>query len=142
MLLIFSILATLLMTAFSYICAMLTGNNFREPELLNQLINTSVIPAKPGKNSVLGWLLHLFIGFVFGVMMFLVWEFFDLSSYLIFGIMAGIIAGIIGILGWQLMFYLNPQPPDIDLNKFYTQLIVAHVIFSLSFIGLMVLSEG
>ncbi|MCB7480558.1 hypothetical protein [Christiangramia sediminis] len=142
MLLIFSILATLLMTAFSYVCTMLTGNNFREPELLNQLINTSRIPLKAGKKSVLGWLLHLLIGFVFGVIMSLVWDFFELSSYLIFGLISGIIAGVLGILGWQVMFYLNPQPPDIDLNKFYAQLIVAHVIFSLSFIVLVVLSEG
>jgi len=142
MLLIFSILATLLMTAFSYVCGMLTGNNFREPELLNQLINTSGIPIKPGKKGVFGWLLHLLIGFVFGVIMFLAWEFFELSSYLIFGVISGIIAGVLGILGWQIMFYLNPQPPDIDLNKFYAQLIVAHVIFSLGFIILMVLFKS
>ena len=139
MLLIFSILATLLMTAFSYICARFTGNNFREPELLNQLINTSRIPVNPGKKSILGWVLHLLIGFVFGIIMFLLWQFFKLSSYLIFGFIFGIIAGIIGVLGWQIMFHLNPQPPEIDLSKFYVQLVVAHVIFSVSLIMQLIL---
>ncbi|CAL66885.1 hypothetical protein [Christiangramia forsetii] len=134
MILLISVFATLMMTAFSYICGYISGNQFREPELLNQLINTSSLPLRPEKKSLVGWLLHVLLGFLFAEMLLLSLEYTKLSPNWIFALISGVVAGIIGILGWQIMFSLNPDPPEIRLKNFYLQLVVAHVVFSLSFI--------
>ena len=134
-----SILATLFMTAFSYLCGYLTGHQFREPQLLNQLLNSSKLPIQPPKKSFLGWLLHLLIGYVFAETLFLSWEYINISTNWLIGLISGLVAGIIGIIGWHVMIYFNPNPPDIHLKKFYIQLVVAHIIFSLSLLGIQFL---
>ena len=63
MVVIFSIISTLGMTAFSYLWGYVSGNQFREPELLNQLVATSSIPVNPHKKGLTGWLIHLVLGF-------------------------------------------------------------------------------
>jgi len=134
MILLSSIFATLLMTAFSYICGYFTRHQFREPELLNQLINTSLLPVNPRKRSWIGWVVHLIIGLLFAEILFLILRYTNLSPNLLFAVISGVVAGVFGIFGWQIMFTLNPSPPETHLNKFYLQLVIAHIIFSISFI--------
>ena len=137
MLVLYSVYSTFFMTVFSYICGYITGHQFREPELLNQLVKTSVIPLKPNKKNILGWMIHLGFGVIFGVILKLSWSYFNFSSIIGFSIIAGIIAGMMGVLGWQVMFRLNPRPPKIQLRKFYLQLVIAHIIFTFTFISFL-----
>lgn len=137
MVVIFSIISTLVMTAFSYICGYVSGNQFREPELLNQLVATSSIPVNPHKKGLTGWFIHLVLGFFFGLILKLVYNYLDWNNLFLFIISFGAAAGILGILGWHIMFNLNPNPPDTDLKNFYLQLIVAHIVFTAIFIILL-----
>ncbi|SDS74488.1 hypothetical protein SAMN04487764_2950 [Gillisia sp. Hel1_33_143] len=132
MIIMYSFCATLMMTLFSYSFSIFCEHQFKEPELLNQLIKSSKLPFKPKKKSFLGWLVHFIIGLVFAEFTILGWEYFHSISYFVYGLISGIIAGVMGIFGWYLMFKVNPQPPSIHLNKFYIQLVIAHIVFTLT----------
>ncbi len=120
------------MTFFSYLLSNKENKQFREPEMLNSLLKGSKIFSNSiEKNHVLGWLIHYTIGFAFVVVFVFLyhtdWIEFNILSLLIFRICAG----ILGIIGWQIMFLLNSDPPKIHLKYFYLQLIIAHLVFSL-----------
>jgi len=132
MIIFISALATLSMTAFSYLCSYLTGNQFKEPELLQQLLKSSRLPVYSDNSNFHGWLLHFLIGVIFAVGLVFIQSYFNFNSIWIFAIVAGAIAGIIGIIGWHAMILLNPRPPKISMKKFYLQLVIAHIIFSLT----------
>ncbi|PRX39287.1 hypothetical protein [Salegentibacter salegens] len=135
---VFSILAsgfvaTTVMTVFSYLFSNFKAKQFREPELLNTLISRSkMISLKPSKNHFFGWIIHFIIGWIFVFIFCLIWEFTNFSVGIISGALLGFIAGIVGIVGWKVMFKLNRNPPEIDFSQFYHQLIIAHILFGIS----------
>jgi hypothetical protein len=59
------------------------------------------------------------------------YNWFGLSLDFVTAAASGIVAGIIAIVAWQVMFALNPDPPSIKLKSFYIQLLIAHIIFGL-----------
>ncbi|MEO2061619.1 MAG: hypothetical protein ABGW97_01455 [Christiangramia sp.] len=130
MFILLSIPATLAMTLFSYVCGRITGHQFREPQLLNHLIRTSVLKLAPSNRHWLGWLVHFLFGIFFAGLMLFSENLFNFPLNVLNTILIGFLAGILGIIGWQLMFFLNPDPPKIHLRNFYLQLIVAHIIFT------------
>lgn len=126
------LVATTLMTGFSYLIAAVKKSQFREPELLNILITRSpILPVRVPDRHLLGWAIHYTIGWIFVLVFDYIWRSSLLNPTLASGCLLGFIAGIIGILGWQLFFTLSPDPPRIPLKNFYLQLLVAHVIFGL-----------
>tara|TARA_R100000789_G_C2978135_1_gene142654 strand:+ start:281 stop:679 length:399 start_codon:yes stop_codon:yes gene_type:complete len=122
------------MTAFSYLYSFFTGHQFREPELLNQLLNSNALPIKATSNSWIGWFLHFLLGYVFAVLLYLTWNFLKIEPSWSIAVISGIVAGFIGVFSWQCLFSLSPDPPAIPLFNFYFQLIIAHIIFCLSII--------
>lgn len=133
------IIGTSFMTLFSYITSYFRNNNFREPELLNYLVDHSnFLSINPRRNSSVGWLIHYVIGFL---MLFLVLtglSITDTGASFYSSLIIGVVAGVIGIIGWQVLFILTPSPPEIELKKFYLHLIIAHVIFTVSSIGILI----
>ncbi|MGA9324511.1 MAG: hypothetical protein WBV11_03565 [Salegentibacter sp.] len=128
-----AITGTSVMTIFSYIMAYIKNDQFKEPQLLNILINNSeTIPLKYSKTGPVGWIAHYVIGTLMYLSFALLWNFTELDVSWISAAFLGIGAGIIGIAGWHLMFYLNARPPEVNLNGFSIQLMIAHLIFSLS----------
>jgi len=134
-----SIIATLIMTGFSYLVSFITKQQFREPELLNRLVASSIIPLKPNPPNILGWIIHFIIGYVLSLGLLNGWKILNIS-FLFYGISGGIILGIIGIIGWYIMLKINPNPPQICRKPFYSHLIFAHIIFSLSYLGGLILT--
>ncbi|MGB7785231.1 MAG: hypothetical protein WBL27_03935 [Salinimicrobium sp.] len=128
-----SVAGTAAMTVFSYIMANIKNDQFKEPELLNKLLDSStMISGNFSKNNVAGWLIHFSIGFAFIFLFSLLWNFTALDPSWLTAAGFGFVAGIIGVLGWETMFKLNSAPPDIQLKKFFVQLLFAHVIFALA----------
>ena len=123
-----STLATLFMTAFSYLYAYLSKDNFKEPQLLNLLL-TRISGISIHKKSIVGWILHFIFGIIFTVILYLLWENFIQPNW-INTLLIGIIAGIIGSVGWKIFFALHPNPPKIKFVEYSLQLIFAHIVFS------------
>lgn len=130
-----SILATLAMTAFSYLFSYMVKGNHKEPQLLNYLLDKL-----PNNNSaicrehVYGWLIHFSIGFLFVAAFELLRFYFNISLSLVIGTIFGFIAGLIGISGWSIFFALHPNPPKNNKLLYFTQLIFAHIIFGITMV--------
>ena len=124
------ILATAAMTATSYIFSYLFHGNFKEPQLLNYLLDK--LPtghARFSREHVIGWVIHFSIGCFFILVIKLLQSHFSISYTLETAIIFGIVAGTIAIAVWNLMFYLHPNPPSIKKSLFYFQLLIAHLVF-------------
>ena len=122
--------ATSVMTLFSYICATARSQQFREPELLNQLISRSAtFSLKLPENHFAGWIIHYAIGFIFVLVLSFLWNYTELQISLLTGGILGFLLGLVGIGGWKIMFSLNANPPKIELKPFFIQLILAHILF-------------
>lgn len=126
------IIATSLMTFFSYIWSWINDSKFKEPQLLNELIlSSTIIRLNPGKRNVIGWIIHYMIGWLFVIVFDSIWRNTALEPSLGNGALLGAIAGLVGITGWKVFFNLNSDPPDIKFGEFYLQLFIAHIIFGL-----------
>jgi hypothetical protein len=118
------LVATSLMTAFSYGLSILTQRQLREPELLNQILAPQHQKTRPT-----GWIIHYAIGLVF----IIVYEITFAPRYSTFAAytVAGIVSGIIGIAGWFITLNIIPRPPAIDRKLHYAQLLPAHAVFAI-----------
>lgn len=136
-----SVFATSWMTIFSYFLANKKNKQFREPEILNELLNgSSFLKVSINQKNAAGWVIHYSIGTLFTLIFHFLYKNNYFTISLLSGIIFGLLAGIIGVIGWKIMFYFNSNPPKILLKSFFIHLIVAHLIFSLSLIGWFYLS--
>ena len=120
------------MTAFSAIMSVMLKCEFREHILLFKLISNNALKRKETKDYlILGWLVHFLIGAFFLIIYAVLWEYTSMIHRLLGTIVFGIIIGILGIVGWSILFKLDSNPPEINYNVFYIQLVIAHVIFSI-----------
>jgi hypothetical protein len=126
------ILGTVLMTGFSYIISKVKSQQFNEPRLLNMILRrSSYDQMNPSNNSILGWVLHFSVGIILMTFFYLLHLIFPFNISIISIILYGILAGLLAIVSWHLMFVISPNPPKIPLNQFYIQLLIAHILFSL-----------
>lgn len=128
-----AVVGTTVMTIFSYVMAGLNDNQFKEPQLLNKLLDSSKnISVHFHDHNAAGWFIHYAIGAVFIILFSLIWNFTGIAVSWFSAAGFGFVAGIIGVIGWESMFNFNAAPPDIQLKKFFVQLLIAHVIFALA----------
>jgi hypothetical protein len=116
--------ATVAMTLFSLLVSKISDRLYREPVLINVLL-----PPGVGKYNVAGYLLHLFVGWALALIYYFIigagWAVLSFQSGMIFGLIAGVVA--IGV--WKLLFKMSAPPPEINLIGYFAQLVVAHIIF-------------
>lgn len=134
---------TTFMTLYSYYRANKEKQQYREPVLLNKLINRShVLPNKIDDNHPAGWVTHYAIGILFVAAYYLFWKrALHYPTALKIAVIGGT-SGIIAIGSWKLMFTVNPNPPQNNRYGYYRQLFVAHIIFSASALILYKISES
>lgn len=118
------------MTLFSYLISEKKNKNFREPELLGQLIHRLPTSASKKSTQMAGWGLHYAIGIFFVACYSELWERTNLKPSLASGMMLGTANGLVGVVGWKLMFAKHPNPPAKNLKPFFGHLILAHVVFA------------
>lgn len=133
-LIIATLTATSLMTLFSYVVSWMFGQPFKEPLLLAILLNNLHL-ADNTINRVLGWILHYLLGLVFVIgFEFIInagWGGINADTAMVYG--ASI--GLIGIIGWQVMFNLSNKKPSMDYIGYYMQLFIAHIVFAFTTVG-------
>lgn len=128
-----ALVATSAMTAFSYVFSAIVKKQFREPELLNLLLmRWSNRFEQLTKDSFVGWVIHYLVGVFFMLFFHLIWEGLGIKATALSGIIMGFAAGILGVIGWNITFWIHPNPPKLDFKQYYVHLIMAHVVFGLS----------
>lgn len=125
---------TTTMTAFSYLVSEKQGKYFKEPEILNDLIDRLINTKADGKQKhitgITGFLLHYGTGITFSACNHFLWKRTRrVATAAGNGLGFGLLFGLIGIGIWKAVFTLHPNPPRIHLNDFLGHLLVAHVIF-------------
>ncbi|TVZ15455.1 hypothetical protein JM81_1699 [Maribacter sp. MAR_2009_72] len=127
------ILGTMVMTVFSHILEKMSGHKFNEAHLLNKLIDRcGTFDSDAEDNDIRGWAIHLAIGILMAMGLYFYINYAKEFSVLISGVVIGFFLGIIGVLGWTIMFKKHSDPPEINLVYFFVQLICAHMIFGVS----------
>lgn len=128
-----SIIATSGMTLFSYALSSLKKQQFREPQLLNTILNdSSIITISFNKNHGLGWLIHYTIGLIFTVLFYFLYKINWLELDALPTFLFGIGIGLVGVIGWKSMFSVFKSIESIPLGKFYFHLVLAHLTFAIS----------
>lgn len=130
--LISTIAATSAMTLFSYVISASFRELYKEPVLLTYLLTKFRVEVSPQTKTVLAWLLHYIIGLLFVIAYHFLWTYNIVEFSWPVALLFGAISGIIGILGWIILFEIVPQKPNIDFKGYYLQLFFAHVIFGLT----------
>ena len=125
------LVATSLMTAFSYAVSAMERENFKEPALLTLFVKRSTAIRNPLVNSI-GWPVHYGLGIVWaGVYTFWTERLQDKASAKQ-ALLFGVFSGTVGVIVWRAMFRMHPHPPKTAYPEFYLQLFVAHILFALS----------
>lgn len=128
-----SLVATSAMTLFTYIVAAITQKELGEPKFLNRLIRSSrQFDTNTTDNHIAGWAIHYAIGLIFVV---LIVAFQSITGYHLsiwLGMALGAIFGLMGVIGWIVMFSTHHDPPKIEFTVFLIQLVAAHIVFGLT----------
>lgn len=125
------LVGTSLMTLCSYFFSHLLNKQFREPVLLHQLLERSLMLDKPKIPAWIGWLLHYSVGISFVILYHFFWHSTAVDPNATSGLLLGLASGLLGVSGWLFFFWIHSEPPSIDFKTFYLQLIVVHLIFGL-----------
>ncbi|MUP44709.1 hypothetical protein E0K83_02990 [Gramella sp. BOM4] len=132
------ITGTVLMTVFSYLLSRIRTSKFREHQLLNIILRrASVEPMNPSNDSLIGWVVHFSIGIILMTIFYMVHLIFSFPVSFISIFLFGLITGGMAVLSWHLMFYISRIPAEFKFRKFYVQIFIAHLIFALGAIILM-----
>ncbi|NEN24223.1 hypothetical protein G3O08_11990 [Cryomorpha ignava] len=131
-----AVCATTVMTAFSYAISFIFKRNYKEPALLNRVLDQlQFFPFPAKRNSLVGWVLHYLIGLGLTILAVFIIYLTDWQFTRLYGIGYGFVAGIIGILSWKWMLKMHSYSPRIDVEGYFEQLLVAHILFGWSLAG-------
>lgn len=126
-----SIAATSIMTLFSYAVSASARELYKEPVLLTYILTALGIEVSMQVRIISGWILHYLIGLAFVIAYHFLWTYDIFEMSWPSTLFLGAISGVIGIVGWIIMFTIAPKKPDINFKGYYAQLFVAHVIFTI-----------
>lgn len=126
------IVATTCMTGFSYLFSTLLNENFKEPQLLADLLGEIFSTKLP---VWVGWITHYLTGILFLGMLLGAYAVTEVRISVYWGILFGCVLGGIGILMWKALYQLANSEPPTHKHLFHLQLIVAHIFFGMAAIG-------
>jgi hypothetical protein len=123
-----AICGTSAMTLFSYLVSKRKKEQFREPVLLSLLIKRFESREAP-KQNIDGWAIHYSVGSMFSAIYDQLWRSGKMKPNITNGAIIGAISGLAGIGGWHATLRFHPDPPPIDIKKYYGHLLAAHIVF-------------
>lgn len=123
---------TSIMSLFSYLISDKKNRNFKEPEVLGELLNR-VMPGLSEKQAdIAGWALHFGAGAAFTAVYDQIWEKTSIKPHIKSGAIMGAVSGLIGIAVWRATIAMHPKPPIKDYKAYYKHLLLAHVFFGIA----------
>ena len=120
---------TTAMTLFSYVTSRKKNKNFKEPQLLADMVLTAIPQIEKPASGAAGWVLHYGTGLFFAAIYELLSNDDKIKPTLPYGIFIGGLNGAVAVLIWKATFSLHPGPPRIHFEDFYKHVILAHVIY-------------
>jgi riboflavin transporter FmnP len=127
-----TLLGTTVMTLFSYIISEAFRKLFKEPVLLNILIDRAgIAEIHDSRKNIIGWVLHFLVGLLFVIIYDRIWAWTTLEPSWTTGLIFGAVSGLVGIGAWMTMFAIHPREPRIHFKEYYLQLFFAHILFGL-----------
>lgn len=126
------VVGTSLMTLYSYLKSEKEDEQFREPELLNELIDRSKLfpTIKEESTHPAGWGAHYAIGISFVTAYHFLWRNSLCRPSIAKTLVVGSVSGLLGIASWKIFFSQHDNPPHNNRSGYYRQLFVAHLIFT------------
>ncbi|MVN91624.1 DUF6789 family protein [Mucilaginibacter aquatilis] len=122
---------TTVMTLFSETVSQLKNANYNEAEILAKLIKRASKMNKR-QSTIAGWAAHYAVGTLFAVTYKALLDKGNIKPDLLNGALFGGISGLGGAAIWHSTFNAHPNPPGVNLKNYYTQLVIAHVIFGMA----------
>lgn len=133
-------IGTTFMTVFSSLVSEKKKRQFREHELLSDLLN--VFPIEKNNRIRLALAGHYSTGMAFNIANQWILRKMKAKPTLLNGILLGALNGAIGIAVWKTIFEIHPSPPKISLKRHLAHLLLAHLIFgTLSNAGMRILEQ-
>ncbi|ABG59335.1 hypothetical protein CHU_2072 [Cytophaga hutchinsonii ATCC 33406] len=126
---------TSLMSLFSYLISDSKHKNFREPEILGELIKRVLPDISKQQANISGWILHYGVGTVFTAVYDQIWEKTSVKPNIKSGAVLGALSGLVGIAVWRATIALHPKPPVKDYDAYYKHLLLAHIFFGIAAAG-------
>jgi hypothetical protein len=135
-------LATTAMTGFSYMVSESFRDLYKEPVLLEYVMSGLKIKLSKAQKAIASWCLHYFIGLLFVLGYFALMWMGYIEVNLLTGLAFGTIIGMVGIIGWKIMFSASGRLPIVSPSLYYIQLFFAHIIFALTTVGVYFIFNG
>ena len=123
--------ATNIMTTFSYLLSTNYKKLFKEPVMMNFILEGIRIHLKGKGHTVGGWIAHYIIGFALVISYELIWRYTAVEFGFVSGIIFGIVSGFIGIMCWRAI-YLTSIHEDVSRRSYYIQLFFGHILFAIA----------
>ena len=127
-----SIIATSSMTLFSYSVSSAFRELYKEPVLLAFVLKKFNINISSNAKITTAWILHYLIGLFFVVIYYMLWKNNIITISTLDTLIVGAVTGIVGIVGWVLLFKTSDYRPNLNFTGYYLQLFLAHLIFALT----------
>jgi len=124
--------ATNIMTTFSFIVSISFKKLFREPVMLNFILDGAGISLKGRVKKIAGWLAHYLIGLAFVLVYESVWHYTDVEFGFLSGLVFGIISGFIGVSCWRLTYRLPDGNRQVPSKEYGIQLFFGHIVFAIA----------
>ena len=130
-----SVVATSLMTLFSYLITEGEKKNFSEPELLAKIEKKKLFGLSKQYALPAGWATHYIVGIIMTAFFNLTWQQLNINSRFKRAVVSSLLGGAIAICAWRLLFTMLPKRSYNFHKKFYTQLFIAHIVFAFTVIA-------
>ena len=127
-----SIVGTTVMTIFSYVVSKSFNKLYKEPILLKYVLERMQVSISDNFTLVLGWFLHYIIGILFVVIYHFIWINGWMEISFLHSFILGLASGLVGIVAWRIMFAVSNSESKVDMNGYFFQLVIAHILFALT----------
>jgi len=137
------ITGTTFMTLFSYLVSAAMEENYSEPERLGQLAHRLLPKLDKKQSRALGWLGHYGVGLLFVAVYVELWRRHKIKPAIKDMLWVGALSGLFAVGIWKTTFKLHPLPPLLRFDRYYVQLLPAHIVFAVfAGLGYQVLTEA
>ncbi len=123
--------ATNVMTTFSYLLSGCFKKLFKEPVMLNFILEGIGIDLKGRWHKAGGWIAHYLIGLVMVFCYEALWRYTVIPFGFLSGMLYGMVSGLVGIACWWAIYHTSIHY-DVSKRSYFIQLFFGHIIFALA----------